>query len=104
MGGGDSRSFDPRSLSKEDREKLENGKPLMPAPGVRITKNPITGKLEGVPEEWVKNYDLPMNIDYSKTVATKRLPSEIRPDTDLPDSILELINSQPIYISKYARV
>jgi hypothetical protein len=29
--------------------KFEAGKPLMPMPGVKITKNPITGKLEGVP-------------------------------------------------------
>jgi len=52
----------------------------MPVPGVKITKNPITGKLEGVPEEWVKNYDLPMNIDTNKTVKTRNLSKEIRPD------------------------
>lgn len=74
----------------------------MPMPGVKITKNPITGKLEGVPEEWVKNYDLPMNIDFSKTVNTKHLSKEVRPDEDLPDNILELINSQPVFISKYS--
>lgn len=72
----------------------------MPMPGVKITKNPITGKLEGVPEEWVKNYDLPMNIDYTKTVKTKHLSVEVRPDDNLPDTILNLINSQPIFIGK----
>lgn len=69
-------------------------------PGVKITKNPITGKLEGVPEEWVKNYDLPMNIDMNKTVKTKHLSKEVRPDEDLPQSIIDLINMQPVFISK----
>ena len=67
---------------------------------MKITKNPITGKLEGVPEEWVKNYDLPMNVDMNKTVKTKHLSKEVRPDEDLPQTILDLINSQPVYISK----
>ena len=80
--------------------KLDSGKPLQPVTGVKITKNPITGKLEGVPEEWVKNYELPMNIDSSKTVKTKHLAREVRPDEDLPESIIGLINSQPVYISK----
>jgi hypothetical protein len=48
----------------------------------------------------VKNYDLPMNIDYNKTVKTKHLSMEIRPDENLPESILQLINSQPIFIGK----
>ena len=52
----------------------------MPMPGVKITKNPVTGKLEGVPEEWVKNYELPMNIDMNKVVRTKHLSKEVRPD------------------------
>lgn len=71
-------------------------------PGVKITKNPVTGKLEGVPEEWVKNYDLPMNIDMGKTVKTKHLSKEVRPDEDLPQTIIDLINSQPVFISKYS--
>jgi len=41
------------------------------------------------------------NIDYSKTVTTKHLSKEVRPDEDLPQAILDLINSQPIFISKY---
>lgn len=41
-----------------------------------------------------------MNIDFSKTVNTKHLSKEVRPDEDLPDNILELINSQPVFISK----
>ncbi len=73
MGGENQKAFDPNQLTAEERQKFNEGKPLMPMPGVKITKNPITGKLEGVPEEWVKNYDLPMSIDYNKTVATKHL-------------------------------
>ncbi len=49
----------------------------------------------------MKNYDLPMNIDYGKTVKTKHLSKEVRPDEDLPESILDLINTQPIFIGKY---
>jgi hypothetical protein len=45
-----------------------------------------------------------MNIDYGKTVKTKHLSKEVRPDEDLPESILTLINSQPIFISKYAGI
>jgi hypothetical protein len=101
MGNENHKSFDINQLTPEERKKFENGKPLMPMPGVKITKNPITGKLEGVPEEWVKNYDLPMNnIDYTKTVMTKHLSKEVRPDEDLPQTILDLINTQPVYISK----
>lgn len=49
MGTGKSK-FDPSRLSEEQRKKLDDGKPLQPMPGVKITKNPKTGKLEGVPE------------------------------------------------------
>jgi len=100
MGNEHGKQFDPNSLSQEERMKFEAGKPLQPVPGVKITKNPVTGKLEGVPEEWVKNYDLPMNVDSSKTVKTNHLAKQIRPDEDLPPSILDLINSQPVFISK----
>jgi hypothetical protein len=100
MGGENQRIFDPNELTEEDRKRLESGKPFHPLPGVSITKNPVTGQLEGVPEEWVKNYELPMNVDLTKTIETKHLSDEIRPDEDLPQVILDLINSQPIYISK----
>ena len=39
--------------------------------GIKITKDPKTGKLCGIPEEWAKGYDLPMDIDHTKTVKTK---------------------------------
>lgn len=41
--------------------------------GVKITKDPETGKFLGIPEEWVDNYDLPIDIDMSKTVKTSHL-------------------------------
>ena len=49
MGPKNSKSFDPTRLSAEERKKLDDGKPLQPIPGVKIVKNPKTGKLEGVP-------------------------------------------------------
>lgn len=42
-----------------------------------------------------------MNVDTNKTVKTKHLSREVRPDADLPDAIINLINSQPVFISKY---
>jgi hypothetical protein len=45
MGGKNSKAFDPTKLSAEERKKLEEGKPLQPIPGVKIVKNPKTGKL-----------------------------------------------------------
>ena len=38
-----------RGLTAEERQKLDNGKPVLLPGGVKITKNPRTGKLEGVP-------------------------------------------------------
>ena len=45
MGGENQKLFDPNQLTAEERIKFEAGKPLTPVPGVKITKNPITGKL-----------------------------------------------------------
>lgn len=87
-------------LSQDERSKLESGKPVNFTGGVCIRLNPQTGKLEGMPEEWVKNYELPVPVDESKMVRTKNFYKEIRPVSDLPDSILQLINSQPIAVSK----
>lgn len=58
-------------LTDEHKKKLDKGQPVFLAKGVKITKDPKTGKLIGVPEEWVKNYDLPIDIDTTKTVKTK---------------------------------
>lgn len=45
MGGENQKIFDPNQLTQEEKQKFEQGKPLMPMPGVKITKNPVTGKL-----------------------------------------------------------
>jgi hypothetical protein len=37
---------------------------------------------------------LPINVDYDKVVKTKGFREEIRAEEDLPDAILDLINSQ----------
>jgi hypothetical protein len=39
-------------------------------------------------------------VDESKMVRTKHFYREIRPAEDLPEEILQLINSQPIAVSK----
>jgi hypothetical protein len=45
MGNKNTRSFDINKLTADERKKLEEGKPLQPVPGVKIVKNPKTGKL-----------------------------------------------------------
>lgn len=46
---------------------------LLPG-GISVKKNSVTGKYEGLPAEWVENYDLPVDVDYTKTIKTKTLP------------------------------
>ena len=58
-------------LTEEDKRKLDAGEPVLMGSGIKITKDPKTGKLCGIPEEWAKGYDLPMDIDHTKTVKTK---------------------------------
>lgn len=86
-------------LTEEEKKKLESGKPVLFPGGIKITKNKTTGLLEGVPEEWANNYELPYGIDYNKTESTKSLPEPIRAEEDLPDSILQLVNSIPFEFS-----
>ncbi len=45
MGNDNPKSFDPNQLSPEAKRDFDLGKPMQPAPGVKITKNPVTGKL-----------------------------------------------------------
>lgn len=58
-------------LNEENKKKLDRGEPVLLASGVKITKDPKTGKLLGVPEQWVQGYDLPIDVDMNKTVKTK---------------------------------
>lgn len=63
-----------RPLTEDEKKKLEEGKPVLLPGGIRIKKNEITDEYEGIPEEWVKEYDLPIKVDRSKTIKTKKLP------------------------------
>lgn len=49
MGANQYNHFKEGKLTAEEREKLEKGKPIHICDGIKITKNPKTGKLEGVP-------------------------------------------------------
>ena len=100
MGNVNQKIFDPNQLTAEEKSDFDARHRHQRPALLKLTKNPVTGKLEGVPEEWVNNYELPMNIDMNKVVKTKHLSKEVRPDEDLPPSILDLINSQPVFISK----
>jgi len=86
-------------LSEEEVRKLESGKPIVLAGGIRILKNKETGMLEGMPAEWANNYELPYKIDYNKLASTKELPESVRAEEELPESILTLINSIPMAFS-----
>jgi hypothetical protein len=37
-------------LTEEDQRKLDNGEPVLMGSGVKITRDPKTGKLCGIPE------------------------------------------------------
>lgn len=60
-------------------------------PGVNVKFNPETKKIEGMPSEWVTGLKLPHELDYSTVVMTKHMRKEIRPDEELPSSILEFL-------------
>lgn len=67
-------NYPQKKLTEEQKAKLESGKPVYLEDGIKVTFNKETGEYEGVPEEWVKNYDLPIKINHSKLVKTKHLP------------------------------
>lgn len=47
-----------------------------------------------MPKEWAENYDFfNYNIDQSSTVSTKDMPKVCQADTELPDEVLQIINS-----------
>ena len=45
MGGGNSKP----NLTEDQKQKLETGKPILLPGGIKISKNNLTGLLEGVP-------------------------------------------------------
>ena len=59
--------------------------------GLKIIKNKETGKLEGVPEEWDKNYAFTFGIDENKTVKSGDVPVDMRlnekKESNLPEEI-----------------
>ena len=67
---------------------------------MNVRFNQKTGLLEGVPAEWVKDYDLPVDVDHTKVANTKHLYEEIRPTYTFPESILQFINTMPVPVSK----
>lgn len=90
-----------KTLTQEEINRLDSGKPIGVKKGLSIQHNPSTGLYEGVPMEWPKGYsDLPFKVDTTKTVKTKHLSQEIRPEYDFPETILEFINTMPIVSSK----
>ena len=74
MGANQASQFKQSNLTEEQKTRLDQGKPILIYDGIKITKNPKTGKFQGVPEEWAKNYDIPISIDYNKLVKTKKMP------------------------------
>lgn len=59
--------------------------------GIKIRKNPHTGRLEGVPQEWADKFNLPFDIDRNKTVSTRDLPEELRPQFELPREVVDFM-------------
>ena len=63
------------SASSEDKSEISNLEQItLVQQGIKIRKNPHTGRLEGVPQEWCDKFNLPFDIDQNKTVATRDLP------------------------------
>ncbi len=49
MGQNQYHQFKEGNLTQEQKNKLQQGKPILICDGIKITKNPKTGKFEGVP-------------------------------------------------------
>ncbi|CAD8195863.1 unnamed protein product [Paramecium octaurelia] len=83
-----------QNSSKEKNSNAPNGQISNFQSHIQITRDPVTGKLLGVPKEWADLNGLKLEIDKNKTVETKNLPSSVQP-SELPEAILDLIN-EPI--------
>ena len=83
-----------KNHSKPSLENLEDNKPIDVKKMISITVDQ-NGKYVGFPEEWVKQYGLDLIVDQAKTVKTRDMPEEVRA-TELPESIIELINQKSI--------
>ena len=83
--------------NKHSKNKLpkEHNQPTNVQTGIKISVDPITGKLVGVPKDLLQyDLDLGKEIDKSKTVKTSNLPEWVQ-ITELPDEIIDLINYNP---------
>lgn len=90
-----------RSRTQPNLQDLSD-KPQNFQKGISITRDPVTGKLVGVPEEWA-NSSAKINADIDKTVKTDKLPESVRAN-ELPEDIIFLINSACAVISKPEKV
>lgn len=93
MGGSNSK----KQENKIDENSVEQGVPFHFEKHISIQVDK-DGKLIGVPEEW-KKYGLGLDIDESKTVKTKNMPSFVRV-TELPDKIVDLIKMLSLTVSE----
>ncbi|EGR29536.1 p21-activated protein kinase, putative [Ichthyophthirius multifiliis] len=94
---GNKHSQEEEDQNNENDISLTPSKPKNVKKMISITINE-NGQYEGFPEEWVNKLGL-YQIDKSKTVNTKDMPEEVRA-TDLPESIISLINDKKMVISK----
>ncbi|CAD8073224.1 unnamed protein product [Paramecium primaurelia] len=78
--------------NKQCQESLSKSKsdirPLDVKKCISIKRDPLTGKLIGVPKEWASHLD----ADQQQVVETNKLPEEVRTHR-LPDCILDIKNS-----------
>lgn len=80
------------SVSSSDQSEISNLEQVtLVQQGIKIRKNPHTGRLEGVPQEWADKFNLPFDIDRNKTISTRDLPEELRPQFELPKEIVEFM-------------
>jgi hypothetical protein len=80
------------SVSSSEQSEISNLEQVtLVQQGIKIRKNPHTGRLEGVPQEWADKFNLPFDIDRNKTVSTHDLPEELRPQFKLPKEIVEFM-------------
>ena len=79
-------------IDEKDQIRFNEGKPIFVERGLKITKNPKTNELQGIPQEWIGQLNLPLKVDKSKAVKTKNMREEIRPDEEFPHSIMDVIN------------
>lgn len=57
------RTFSSVSASEHDKSEISSLEQVtLVQQGIKIRKNPLTGRLEGVPQEWCEKFNLPFEI------------------------------------------